>query len=359
MGVFRVSDEKVNSRSQPPLSERAQQLLKALVERYIEDGQPVGSRTLSRAASFGLSPASIRNVMSDLEELGYLRAPHTSAGRIPTARGYRFFIDSLLTLKPLPSRQIEVLRQSLESDYGTPGLVQSVSRVLSGITHLAGIVTVPRSDGVVLRQVEFLPLSDHRVLVILVVNEQEVQNRVIHTDRSYSSVELTQAANYLNRHFAGRDVCGVRSALLEEMEAVRTSLNEHMATVVEMASKAFDQSQPEDDYVVAGETNLMDFAELSNVEQLRQLFESFNRKRDILRLFDQSMCADGVQIFIGEEAGYGPFEHVSMVTAPYRVDGRPIGVLGVIGPTRMAYERIIPIVEVTAKLMAAALNSRS
>ncbi|HXH04086.1 MAG TPA: heat-inducible transcriptional repressor HrcA [Candidatus Competibacteraceae bacterium] len=348
----------IRNGSNPPLSERAQQLLKALVERYIRDGQPVGSRTLSRAG-FDLSPATIRNVMADLEELGLVRAPHTSAGRVPTARGYRFFIDSLLSVQPLDSREVELLRRQLDPDQDTGSLIQSTSQLLSGLTRLAGVVMVPRLETRTLRQVEFLPLSDNRVLVILVINEQEVQNRIIHTERPYTSVELLQAANYLNQQFAGKDIVTVRRDLLQEMEDVRASMNGMMQTVIEMADKVFeDSSRQDEDYVVAGQTNLMGFAELSDVEKLRQLFETFNRKRDILNLFDQCLNAQGVQIFIGEEVGFDALEQCSVVTAPYSVNGRVLGVLGVIGPTRMAYERIIPIVDVTAKLLAATLNSR-
>lgn len=342
------------------LGERAQILLKALVERYIRDGQPVGSRTLSRSGAFDLSPASIRNVMADLEDLGFLRSPHTSAGRVPTARGYRFFIDSLLTVKPLDDREVEVLRSRLDPDQSVAGLVHSVSALLSGLTRMAGVVMVPRSETQALRHVEFLPLSDQRVLVIMVINEREVQNRIIHAERAYGTVELQQAANYLNQRFAGRDIHEVRQLLLMELNDTRRSMDDVMRTLIDMADKVFEEepAAPAEDYVMAGETNLMEFAELSDVERLRQLFDSFNRKREILDLFDHCLNAQGVQIFIGEESGFDALEPCSVVSAPYGVDGRPLGVLGVIGPTRMAYERVIPLVDVTARLLAAALNSR-
>ncbi len=351
-GVHTVSSGSIQ------LNERAQALLKVLIERYIRDGQPIGSRTLARAG-FDLSPATIRNVMADLEDLGLLIAPHTSAGRVPTALGYRFFVDTLLSVKPLEYAEVNKLRSQLDTDQGTAALVQSASTLLSGLTRMAGVVMVPKVESLTLRHVEFLPLSDQRVLVILVLNEHEVQNRIIHCERAYSAIELNQAANYLNQQFAGKDIHAVRQQLLQEMQAARESMDHTMRTVIEVADKTFDSSPHHgSDYVVAGQTNLMEFAELSDVERLRQLFDAFNRKRDILSLFDQCLSAEGVQIFIGEEAGYQVLDSCSVITAPYSVDGRVLGVLGVIGPTRMAYERIIPIVDVTARLLSATLNSR-
>jgi heat-inducible transcriptional repressor len=341
------------------LNERTQHLLRALVERYIRDGHPVGSRTLARDAGLDLSPATVRNAMADLEELGYLHAPHTSAGRVPTVRGYRFFIDALLRLKPLENQQIEILRRRIDPPARDGAeLARSVSDLLSGITHLAGVVMLPRRNAVTLRQVEFLPLSENRVLVILVLNTQEVQNRIIQTRRPYSAVELQQAANYLNVEFAGRDIQQVREALLRDLREARDSLDRLMQTVVEMAEQTFETEPSGEDYVVAGQTHLMQCADLSDLDKLRQLFEAFNQKRDLLHLFDQCLHADGVQIFIGEESGFEALEGCSVVTAPYSVEGRVLGVLGVIGPTRMAYDRVIPLVDVTARLLAAALNSQ-
>jgi heat-inducible transcriptional repressor len=344
--------------AEPGLTERAQRLLKVLVERYINDGQPVGSRTLSRDSGLVLSPATIRNVMSDLEDMGYLCSPHTSAGRVPTARGYRFFIDSLLQLRPMESEQVDFLRRHLNPDQDTPHLIQSVSSLLSGFTRLAGIVMVPRRNVSTLRQVEFLPLSGDRVLVILVINEREVQNRIIHVQRRYTEAELQQAANFLNAEFFGKSIETVRKTLLREMQQAQQTMSGMMEAVVEMADKSFSAPSEEQDFVLAGETNLMDCAELSDMERLRQLFEAFNQKRDLLHLLDQCLNAEGIQIFIGEEAGFEVFQACSMIAAPYSVGGRLVGVLGVIGPTRMAYERVIPIVDVTAKLLASALNSR-
>lgn len=342
------------------LNERNQKLLKVLIERYIRDGQPVGSRTLARAAGMDLSPATIRNVMADLEELGFLSSPHTSAGRVPTVRGYRFFVDSLMHVKNLDSGEVVSLRLQLDLKQDTPLLLRSVSSLLSGITRMVSVVMVPRRNYLLLRQIEFLPLSDNRVLVILVVNEQEVQNRIIYADRNYTALELQQVANYLNAEFAGKDIQQVRERLLRDMRSTRETMNDMMQTVIEMAGKVFPlESVEAEDYILEGQTNLMDFAELSSVDKLRDLFDAFNRKRDILHLLDQCLNAEGVQIFIGEEAGFRVLDECSVITAPYSVDGNVLGVLGVIGPTRMAYGRVIPIVEITARLLAAALNSRA
>lgn len=344
----------------PALNERTQHLLKALVERYIRDGQPVGSRTLARDAGLDLSPATVRNVMADLEELGYLHSPHTSAGRVPTVRGYRFFIDALLHLKPLDERAVENLRRRIDRPVQSDAeLARLVSDLLSGATRLAGVVMLPRRKVTTLRHVEFLPLSGNRVLAILVLNTQEVQNRIIQTRRSYDAVELQQAANYLNAQFAGQDIEQVRETLLRDLREARASLDQLMQTVVEMAEQTFETEPDGEDCVVAGQTHLMQCADLSDLDKLRQLFEAFNHKRDLLHLFDQCLRAEGVQIFIGEESGFGVLESCSVVTAPYSVAGRALGVVGVIGPTRMAYDRVIPVVDVTARLLAAALVSQA
>mgnify|MGYP000882222750 CR=1 FL=1 len=343
----------------PNLNERTQHLLKVLVERYIRDGQPVGSRTLARDAGLDLSPATIRNVMADLEDLGYLQSPHTSAGRVPTARGYRLFIDALLNVPPLDHREVEILRRRIDQPVqNSAELARTVSDLLSGVTRLAGIVMVPRRNVVTLRHVEFLPLSENRVLVVLVLNAQEVQNRIIQTRRPYSAVELNQAAQYLNGQFAGKGIQQVRETLLRDLRETRNNLDRLMQTVVEMAEQTFEIDPVGEDYVVAGQTHLMQCADLSDLDTLRQLFEAFNHKSDLLHLFDQCLHADGVQIFIGEEAGSSVLQGCSVVTAPYTVEGQVLGVLGVIGPTRMAYDRVIPVVEVTARLLAAALNDQ-
>jgi len=341
------------------LTDRAQQIFKTLVEFYIETGQPVGSRTLSRGTSLTLSPATVRNVMADLEEAGLLRSPHTSAGRVPTVSGYRLFVDSLLTVAPLQQQQIDRVKDQLDPVQNADRLAESASSLLSEVTRLAGVVMLPRQDHTTLRQVEFVPLSDNQVLVIMIINGSEVQNRIIHTDRKYSPAELQQAANYINAIGSGDELADVRQRLLDELNVARETMNHRMMVAIEMAQKAFPAvSEHDDDFVVAGQTNLMGYGELSDMERLRELFEAFRSKRDILYLLDQCLGADGVQIFIGEESGYNVLDECSVVTAPYEQDGEVIGVLGVIGPTRMAYDRVIPIVDMTARLLGAALNQR-
>jgi heat-inducible transcriptional repressor len=342
---------------QQQLTDRARHLLRALVEKYISDGQPVGSRTLSRAAGLELSAATIRNVMADLEEMGLVVSPHTSAGRVPTAKGFRFFVDSLVSLKRLEAYEIETLRSRLRVDGDGKELLENASRMLSDMTRMAGLVMVPRRARFALRHVEFLPLGERRILAILVVNEREVQNRVIQTERQYGESELQQAANYLNEHFLGRDVLAIRDVLVAELHETRDSMNQLMRTAIEIAGAAFSPSASGDDYVLTGQTRLMGLDELADVDKLRQLFEAFQRKRQLLGLFDRCLQADGMHIFIGEEAGQAVFDGCSVVTSTYAIDGEPVGVLGVIGPTRMDYERVIPVVDVTAKLLGAALKS--
>jgi heat-inducible transcriptional repressor len=338
------------------LTERAQLLLKNLVERYIRDGQPVGSRTLSRDEQVGLSPATVRNVMADLDDLGLIHSPHTSAGRVPTIKGYRLFVDNLLTIKPLNRGTVSTIQKQIGGSIDPNQLLASASRQLSEITSMAGVVMLPRREVAALRQVEFLPLSSRRVLVILVLNEREVQNRIIHTSRDYSPAELQQIANYLTQLCAGQDMRQARERLLREMDEARSSMNRMMADAIEMAAQAFTTENEEKDYLINGQTNLMSYADMGNMERMRKLFEAFNQKRDILQLLDQSLTANGVQIFIGEESGYEVLGDCSVVSAPYKVDDRVIGVLGVIGPTRMAYDRVIPIVDMTARLLGNSLN---
>lgn len=347
--------------SNPVPNDRGQQLLRALIQRYISDGQPVGSRTLSKDSGLDLSPATIRNVMSDLEEMGLVSAPHTSAGRIPTPLGYRLFVDTLVRYRQPGDGEIRRIQEQIRGETdNTDGLVGAVSNMLSDFTSMAGVVSVARAQKVSLRQIEFLPLSEKRVLVILVVNDREVQNRILHTDRNYSADELQQAQNFINQHYAGLGLEQVRSKLLEDLESTRDSLNQTMRDIIVVAQSAMDGASDQDNkYVVAGETNLMNFAELSDVDTLRGLFDAFSRKRLILDLLDRSMNANGVQIFIGEESGYQIFDGCSVITAPYHVDEDTIGVLGVIGPTRMAYDRVVPIVDVTARLLESALSQNS
>ena len=344
--------------SKPVPNDRGQHLLRVLIQRYIRDGQPVGSRTLSKDSGLDLSPATIRNVMSDLEEMGLVSAPHTSAGRVPTPQGYRMFVDTLVRYRQPGESDIQRIRRQLKGEYDSPGaLVRTVSSMLSDFTHMAGVVSVPRAPKVALRQIEFLPLSENRVLVILVVNDTEVQNRILHTDRDYTAEELQKAQNFINEHYAGTDLHTVREKLLEDLDQTRDSMNQAMHDIIAVAHAAMDKAEhPDEEYVLAGETNLMSFAELSDVGTLRRLFDAFSHKRLILDLLDRSINADGVRIFIGEESGYRILDDCSVVTAPYRVDDDTIGVLGVIGPTRMAYDRVVPIVDVTARLLESALG---
>ncbi len=338
-------------------NQRAAHLLKVLIERYVRDGQPVGSRTLSRDSGLDLSPATIRNVMSDLELMGLIAAPHTSAGRIPTAQGYRLFVDSLIKLKPPSSQEIEGIRTNIERDTANP--LAQASSLLSQLTQMAGVVSVPRPEKTILRQIEFLTLSDNRVLAIMVMNEKEVQNRILHTNRTYTDSELRMAANFVNEHFAGRELDTLRTALADELASTRDSMNQAMMDIVAAAGSALDGPETTGDLLLAGETKLMEFAELSDLERLRGLFNAFHEKRLVLDLLDRSIHAEGIQIFIGEESGYQILDNCSVIAAPYEIDEDTIGVLGVIGPTRMAYERVIPVVDITARILSSALNSKN
>ncbi len=343
------------SNDTPMLSERAQVLLKTLVERYIVEGQPVGSRSLSKYSGLDLSPASIRNVMADLEEMGFIASPHTSAGRVPTARGYRFFVDTLLTIKPLDIVQINQLEGQLHSE-NTQRLVTSASHILSDLTRFAGVVMTPRrSSG--FRHIEFLRLSDKRILLILVTPEGDVQNRIIFTAKPYTPSELVEAANILNQNYAGLTFDEVRKRIQDELKRLREDMTQLMNAALEAGSQAASESA--DEVVISGESNLLDIQDLSsNMASLRKLFDLFESKTGLLQLLDISSRAHGVQIFIGGESGLVPLDECSVVTAPYEVDGQIVGTVGVIGPTRMAYERVIPIVDITARLLSSALTQR-
>ena len=342
------------------MGERAQHLLRILIESYIRDGQPVGSRALSRESGLQLSSATVRNVMADLEDLGFVASPHTSAGRIPTDKGYRFFVDTLLQVRPLDEVASSHIRRQFEAGRdNSTDLIATVSQLLSSVTQLAGVVTLPRTRGAQISQVEFVTLAENRVLVVLVFNDREVQNRIIQTEKRYSSDELKRASNFLNEQFRGRSLSEARQEILRQLSETHAHMNQIMLDAISVAQQAFDGSTDGKlEYVIKGETNLMGMAELTSVEKLRRLFEAFNEKRDFLHLLDHSLKAERVQIFIGHESGYQILDDCSVVTAPYADGDAVIGVLGVIGPTRMAYERVIPIVDMTAKLLGAALNSR-
>jgi heat-inducible transcriptional repressor len=350
----------VNDARDDALSERAQQLLRALIENYIRDGQPVGSRVLSRDSGLQLSSATIRNVMADLEEWGFVSSPHTSSGRIPTDKGYRFFVDTLLQVQPLDGAAVIEIRRQLDATHDNKkSLVAAASQLLSSVTHLAGVVTLPRTPVSATTQIEFVALSEMRVLVILVFDDHEVQNRIIQLERHYSAEELKRASNYLNEQLRGRTLAQLREELLRQLRETREDMNQIMLDAITVAQRMFAEGEKEKlEYVIAGETNLMGVAELLSVEKLRRLFEAFNEQRDVLHLLDHSLGAAGVQIFIGHESGYQILDDCSVVTAPYGSGDSLVGVVGVIGPTRMAYERVIPIVDMTAKLLGVALNSR-
>ena len=338
-----------------PLDPRARQLLRTLIGRYIRDGEPVGSQTLARHAGLDVSPATIRNILADLEDLGLLAAPHTSAGRVPTAQGYRLFVDSLLQTKPLSEGELLHLRNELPAGSGTQALLGNASELLSAMTHFVGVVSVPRREQFAFRQIDFVPLDAQRVLAILVFADNDVQNRIIHTRRAYDGGELERVANYLNAHFAGRPLPEIRATLLRELQAARSEMETLLAHTVELAGQALMPGS--DDIVLAGQTRLMGVQDLSDLERLRELFSAFARKREILQLLERTLHASGVRIFIGEETGWAPLEGMSLVTAPYVSGGRVLGVLGVIGPTRMAYERIIPVVQAAADVLGAALDA--
>ncbi len=346
----------MRKQAEDAVDERAQLLFKLLVERYIADGTPVASKVLASSAEIEVSSATVRNIMSELEERGLVRSPHTSAGRVPTNRGLRFFVDTLLSVRPLDEAQVHQLEYELNPDLSPKELVESASNLLSHLTKMTCIVTLPRRDQVALRQVEFLPLSGDRVLVILVLNDREVQNRVVHVEREYDDTELTQAANFINREFAGLSLLSIRHALLKSMQVDKDDMNELMQTALDVASRAFAETGEEtgQQLVVAGESNLFEMS--GDTATVRTLLDAFSRKGSILHLLDRCLESHGIQLFIGEESGYKLLDDVSLVTSPYEVNGVLAGVLGVVGPTRMAYQDVIPVVDVTARVLGAAMN---
>lgn len=337
----------------PMMDLRAQTLLKALVERYIADGQPVGSRTLSRHAGIDLSPATIRNVMADLEEMGLIASPHTSAGRVPTPRGYRLFVDTLLKVQPLEVEQTARIEGSLRA--GEPQRVLSAAAtMLSNLSHFAGVVMTPRRSSL-FRQVEFLRLSERRILLIIVTPEGDVQNRILLAERDYTASQLTEASNFLNAHYAGLDFETIRSGLHDELSTLRDDITSLMTSAVEASNRA--RNEDCEPVVISGQRNLLGVADLAySMERLRQLFDLFEQRTRLMELLASSSRAQGVQIFIGGESDLVPMEELSVVVAPYTsAEGKVVGTLGVIGPTRMSYDRVIPIVDITAKLVSSAL----
>ena len=336
------------------LNQRAQILLKTLVERYISEGQPVGSRALSKFSRLNLSPATIRNVMSGLEKMGFVTSPHTSSGRIPTPRGYRLFVDTLLVVKPLDSIEIHHLEDQLPPN-NPSRLINLASQLLSELTRFVGVVATPKRSNTVFRYIEFMPLSEKRILLIIVTPEGDVQNRVLSTDRVYSRSELVEATNFINQNYAGRTFKEIRSRLRKELKILHHDMTGLMTAAIEASNEAINECG--ETMVVAGERRLLDVDDLSsNMASLKKLFALFERKTALLRLLEFSRQAQGVQIFIGGESGAITLDEFSVVTAPYEVDGEIVGTVGVIGPTRMAYERVIPIVDATAKLLSNALS---
>lgn len=336
------------------LNQRAKILLKTLVERYISEGQPVGSRSLSKFSGLDLSPATIRNVMADLEEMGFVASPHTSAGRVPTHRGYRFFVDTLLVVKPLDLIEIHQLEDQLHPD-NPSRLINSASLLLSELTHFAGMVVTPKRSSAIFRYIEFMTLSEKRILLIIVTPEGDVQNRVLFTDRTYSQTELIEAANFINQNYAGCAFDEIRIRLQSELKKLRHDMTNLMTAAIEAGGEAMRENN--EAVVVAGERKLLDVHDLaSNMTSLKKLFDLFERKTVLLQLLEFSRKAEGVQIFIGGESGVVTLDEFSVVTAPYEVDGKVVGTVGVVGPTRMAYERVIPIVDATARLLSSALS---
>jgi len=336
------------------LAPRSRQLLRTLIARHIQDGEPVGSQTLARTAGLDVSAATIRNILGDLEDLGLLSSPHASAGRIPTAHGYRVFVDSLVQMQPPGEQEMGRLRSELASGAGTQALLGSASELLSAMSHFVGVVSAPRREQFAFRQIDFVALDARRVLAIVVFADNEVQNRVIESRRAWEPAELEQVANHLNAHFAGLPLAQIRHRLLHELHDARSEMEQLLAHSITLAEEAL--APPADDMLVAGQTRLMGVQDLSDLERLRELFELFASKREILQLLERTQQAPGVRIFIGEETGVVPLEGVSLVTAPYVADGQVLGVLGVIGPRRMAYDRLIPLVQATAEVLGEAFS---
>ena len=337
-------------------SDRAKQILSAIINNYIEEGTPIGSKKLSTYNRFNLSPATIRNVMSDLEGLGFISSPHTSAGRIPTSKGYRFFIDRLLELQPVDSNEIASIKETIsQTKSSNKDLATNVSTILSAITQLAGIVTVPKKHKSTLKEIDFIPLSEQRVLAIVVINDSEVENKILQMKRNYSRDELQISANYLNQNYVGRSFEYIKNDLLTKLKETSALANSLMNNIINIADELLI-NQNKDEYVVTGKNQLLDFEELSDINRLKDLFDAFNEQQQLLQLLDKSMSTSNVQIFIGQESGYRIFDNCTLITAPYTNEMGSVGVLGVIGPTRIAYQRVIPIVNVTAKLLSQSLK---
>lgn len=340
------------------LGERARTVLKILMEQYLRSGEPVGSAAIASRLETPLSPASVRNVLADLEEQGFLLSPHTSAGRVPTVKGYRFFIDALLEIDPPDERLRERLRQILgREDAPTEELLGRASELVSTLTHMVALVSVPRREARVFRHVEFIPLEGRRLLAVLVTDRGEIENRLLLVDHDFARARLEEAARFLNEHFSGRSLEEVRERIEQEMRATRAGLERLLASVRTMTETLLERDRRGDALRVAGALNLFGYEELRNLARLRELFEALDRQRDILHLFEACARAEDVRIFLGQECGAPALEECALVAAPYRVDDGRIGVLGIVGPRRMDYAHVIPIVRVTAEMLGQALKN--
>ena len=336
------------------MDDRSKLLLKTLIERYIEEGQPVGSRTLSRFSGLDLSAATIRNVMADLEEMGFVTSPHTSAGRIPTPRGYRLFVDTMLTIRPLEELASREVERSLYPD-SPQKVINSAAQLLSSLTHFAGVVMTPKRSQI-FKHIEFLRLGEGKILLILVTPQGDVQNRILPTTQDYTPSQLVEASNYINAHFSGKSFSDVSARLRAELDHLRGDIAGLMTLALE--NGVADSRLTHPDMVISGERHLLDVGELSsNLSKLRKMFDMLEQKSVLMQLLDISSHADGIQIFIGGESELLLYEDLAVISAPYSVDGKIVGTLGVIGPTRMAYDRVIPIVDITSKLLSGALST--
>ncbi len=339
------------------LSNRSQILFKNLMGLYLNEGKPVGSTTLAKCPEINLSSATVRNVMADLEKLGLIHAPHTSAGRVPTDKGYRLFVDSMLTYQPLSMQREALIRQEMSPNLNQDALMHNASNILSGMTGMASMVLMPKKERELLKHIDFIGLGENRVLVVLVFNDQDVQNRIVELEKPISSSELIRIANFLNEQCVGKSLTEARKTLVERLDLIRSTTNEFMSSVIEatdsVLSEQLEQKMP---FLVSGQTNLLNYQELAHADKLKSLFNAFDQHSEMLRVLDKSMDAEGVQIFIGSECGNPIYQDCSIVTTPYIVDDEVLGVLGVVGPSRMNYEKVVPKVDITAKILGSLLK---
>ena len=334
------------------IDSRTQHLLKTLINHHIADGQPVGSKTLTASSGLELSSASIRNIMKDLEDAGFISSPHTSAGRVPTHKGYRFFVDSLVTMKSPNKSELDVLQNSLNTS-NTNELINITADTLSSLTNFAGVVMLPKAKKISFKHIEFLSLSKTRILVIIVTSDGSVQNQVLDTQEEYDQKTLIEASNFFNEHYKDLDISMIKEKIIEELATMKKNMTNLMTAAMDLSLNP----KHDENLVLTGKGNLLDTADLSqNVKSIKKIIELFEKKTSLLHLLEKSHHSSGMQIFIGEESGYQALDECSIVTAPYQSDGEVLGILGVIGPTRMAYERVIPIVDITAKMLSKSIK---